>query len=295
MSDRSNLTSATTEHGLTRLRIQNEAATAVLYTQGAHITSFIPTGHTDLLWISDAEDYRPGKALRGGIPVCWPWFGAHPSLADAPAHGLGRTREWDWELLEDSSHLTVVRLSTTTDGSDESFPYRTLLELTVRVGMSLEVALTTHNKDAREIPLSQALHAYFAIDTLSAVSLEGLDGRTYYDKVTDEYGTWPEHFQIDREIDRIVLDDGGPIRLTTGGNSMPILERQGSRSLVVWNPWTAKSRRLSNFQDDDYQRMLCLETANVDKDTRRVAPGTHHSLTMTIHPGNPSEDTTSPS
>lgn len=270
------------ESGLVRLNIDNRAASAELYTQGAHLVRYQPSGQPDLLWVSDAEPYQPGRAIRGGIPICWPWFGDHPSDAQAPAHGLARTRVWDWELLSDSEDRTDLRLWLETDGSDPGFPLTAQVELLISIGDSLVLALTTHNQSKQPFQLSQALHSYFPVTDLSRAAIAGLDGHFYLDKLTGQSALWPSGFKIDQEIDRIVFDRGEPVRLNRGDGYITRIKRQGSRSLVVWNPWIDKSKTLSSFYAEDYQRMLCLEAANAGEDARLLKAGHSHTLICEI-------------
>ena len=282
MTDHPTLTEESTPGGLTRLTVRNQAATAVVYTQGAHVTSFVPQGGRDLLWVSDDEDYQAGKAIRGGVPVCWPWFGAHPTQTDAPAHGLVRDREWSWELELDEPARTRLRFRYGTTGDQPAFPYRAQVDMIVEVGATLTQRLVTHNLDNRALTVSQALHTYLPVHALASVEVTGLAGSPYLDKLTGDRANWPDGFRFDREIDRIVVDNDRPIRLTDGPDRAILLERTGSRSLIVWNPWIEKSHRLSNFRDDDYTRMVCLETANVDRDARTVEPGGQYELSLTL-------------
>ncbi|PTY37301.1 hypothetical protein BGP77_04080 [Saccharospirillum sp. MSK14-1] len=276
------MTETTLDTGLVHLTIENRAARAVLYTQGAHLTSYQPQGQPDQLWVSDAETYQAGRAIRGGIPICWPWFGDHESNADAPAHGLARTRVWEWELLAETEQRTDLRLWLDTDGTDPGFPHQARAELLVSVGDSLILALTTQNLSKQPFQLSQALHSYFPITDLSKAAIGGLDGQFYHNKLTGQSATWPTSFRVDQEVDCIVLDRGAPLRLNRGDGHITQIKRQGSRSVVVWNPWVDKSKTLSNFNDHDYQHMLCLEAANAAEDARLLKAGHSHTLICEI-------------
>lgn len=276
------LSETTLESGLVRLTIENQAGRAELFTQGAHLTSFQPQGQPDLLWVSGAETYQPGRAIRGGIPICWPWFGDHDSVPEAPAHGVARTRVWDWQLLAESDQRTDLKLWLETDGSDLGFPYQARAELLLSVGNSLVMALTTTNLSSQPFQLSQALHSYFPVTDLSRAAIAGLDGQFYLDKLTGHTATWPTQFRVDQEVDRVVLDRGEPVRLNRGDGHITRIKRQGSRSMVVWNPWIEKSKTLSSFYPDDFQRMLCLETANAAEDARLLKPGHSHTLLCEI-------------
>lgn len=268
----------TSPNGLQRLIIVNQSAQATLYLQGAHLTSFVPNGQPDLLWVSEAEPYQPGQAIRGGIPVCWPWFGPHPNGAPHPSHGLVRTQVWNWEVLNDEPDISQVRLWLETEGQDAAFAHRARVELVVTVAATLTLTLITSNLGDSPLTLSQALHSYLPISSPEGVRLTGLTGYPYLDKLAGNRQVWPEHFLLDREVDRIVFDKGQPVMLDEPGKRCRYVKRSGSQSLVVWNPWIAKSRTLSSFNDDDYRSMLCLEAANAADDSRQLMPGEHHSL-----------------
>lgn len=276
------ITLETTPGGLQRLCVVNESAVATLYLQGAHLTSFRPHGQDDLLWVSDAETYQPGQAIRGGIPVCWPWFGPHPDGAPYPSHGLVRTALWNWEVVRDDAKISQLRLWLETGGTDSGFAHRARVELVVTVAASLTLRLITTNLGDRPFTLSQALHSYLPITSPDNVRLTGLTGYPYLDKLTGTRQPWPEPFAVDQEIDRIVLDEGQPVMLDEPGQVRRFIGREGSRSLVVWNPWIAKSRTLSSFNDDDYRSMLCLEAANAADDSRQLQPSEQHSLTTEL-------------
>ena len=276
------ITLETTPSGLQRLCVVNECAVATLYFQGAHLTSFRPHGQDDLLWVSDAETYQPGQAIRGGIPVCWPWFGPHPDGVPNPSHGLVRTALWNWEVVRDDAKISQLRLWLETGGTDSGFAHRARVELVVTVAASLTLRLITTNLGDSPFTLSQALHSYLSITSPDSIRLTGLTGYPYLDKLTGTRKPWPEPFAVDQEIDRIVLDEGQPVMLDEPGKMRRFIRREGSRSLVVWNPWIAKSRTLSNFNDDDYRSMLCLEAANAADDSRQLQPGEQHPLTTEL-------------
>lgn len=272
------------DNGLPFLTLSTAAAEVDVFLQGAQLTRYRPTGEPDLLWVSSAEDFQPGKPIRGGIPICWPWFGAHPDDATAPAHGLVRSEPWQWQEVTDNPERCEITLSKQISGAHPAFPHKATVQLTIGLGSDLSLALTTINQSDSAFVLSQALHSYFAVNDIQKVQLTGLGQCPYYDKVTGERALWPEQFAFDREIDRIVQDSGQVIELHQPGSTGVVIERSGSESVVIWNPWVEKSKRLSNFNDDDYRHMLCIESANADQDTRLIAPGDAHTLSTTLRP-----------
>lgn len=265
------------------LRISNRSATATLVLQGAQLIEYTPAGLRNLLFVSKNEPFIAGQAIRGGIPVCWPWFGAHSQRSDAPAHGFSRTANWQYEIVSDTDERTDIRLTLSTQGEREDFPYHASAELLVSIGPTLVMSLTTNNLGETAFALSQALHSYFAADDVSQIDISGLSQFPALDKVSQKKITFPAEFTIAREIDWIVLDEGQPIAIT--GIDVPCrITRMGSRSVVVWNPWRQKAATLSQFHPEEYQRMVCVEPANAGDDARLVKPKQAHAMIVEIAP-----------
>ncbi|PCK07461.1 MAG: D-hexose-6-phosphate mutarotase [Alteromonadaceae bacterium] len=271
------------DNGLSFIDISNEWAKASICLQGAHICSFTPKGQNDLLWVSSEEGYVPGKAIRGGVPVCWPWFGAHPSDSNKGAHGLARTATWHFRHGETIQNATELTFELNPDDIDRSqFPHDFLLELRIGIGKTLTMTLTTHNQGGEDFVISEALHTYFPVTHINDVRIVGTKGYRYYDNVKDA------HFEQDvfalnftEETDRVYLDCRPQVRLHDALKELSIT-REGSRSLVIWNPWVEKSKALSNFKFDDYEHMVCIESANARENQITVAAGALHSQTTQI-------------
>jgi len=267
---------------LPALRIQNEAASATIVIQGAHVTEYTPVNQQNLLFVSQAETFLKGEAIRGGIPICWPWFGPHSQIKEAPAHGLVRQCDWQYEIVTDTPERTDIRFWIETDGQDIGFNFKAKAELLVSIGHSLIVSLTTTNNDDKPLPLSQALHSYFNCKNIDDVRLHGISGECYLDKVTHKNGYVPLDFKFDQEIDWIVMDKGQPVAFTGTGQEPIKLTRMGSRSLVIWNPWIEKSKSLSHFSENEYTNMFCVETSNTSEDSRLIKPNCSHAVLMEI-------------
>ncbi len=277
-------------------RIRHAGAELLVSEQGAQILRYQPAGGEPLIWLSDEAVYAAGKSVRGGVPVCWPWFGdlqrnpeairtTYARPADAPAHGLVRDRDWQ-----------LIGLDTREDGATLSFAYDTgaqpiaewpfaaELQLDIHLGERLVLSLTTRNLGDRELPISQALHTYFAVSDIRQVRIEGLEGRSYIDTLQD----WKSVRQqgavtFSGETDRIYLDTPVQLSIVDPLWKRRILMRsQGSASAVVWNPWVDKAKRLSQFADDAWQGMLCIEHANVLDDALILAPGAEYRLDVTL-------------
>ena len=264
------------------LRIQNDSACATIFLQGAHLTEYSPIGQTNLLFVSEQETFSVNEPIRGGVPICWPWFGSHPTEASAPFHGLVRTCEWQYEIIRESQQRTDILLSIETNGEDFGFPYLAKAELLISIGQSLVMSLTTTNLGDSPFALSQALHTYFPCPDVEQVTLTGLAGRQTLNKLTNTSMEFPKNFSFDQEVDWIVMDEGQPL-LLTGAVKQPIqLTRLGSRSVVVWNPWQDKAKTLSNFHPDEFKKMFCIETANAADDARLLKPKQTHAMAMEI-------------
>ena len=264
------------------LKIQNQQASACIAIQGAHLIEYTPTNKANVLFVSNEEPYIKGKAIRGGIPICWPWFGAHETLSDVPAHGFVRDKDWQYEIVSDSLERTDIRFSFTTEGEQAGFAYPARCELLVSIGETLLMSLTTNNTGDKPFEISQALHSYFQCADIQDVRIKGLKNSQFLDQLSDSVYELKKSFKFEQEVDGIVLDRGQPVELKGLGQSTVTLIREGSNSLVLWNPWIEKSKRLSSFDALDYLRMVCVEVTNTSEDSRLVKPGKSHTLFMEI-------------
>lgn len=267
---------------LPALRIHNKVASSTISIQGAQVIEYALVDKPNLFFVSQAEPYAIGKAIRGGVPICWPWFGPHASEKEAPAHGLVRAELWQYEVVSDTEQRTELRFWYETSGEDIGFSFKARAELLVSVGETLVMSLTTHNLGSEPFQLSQALHSYFKCDDVADVKIMGLHGQPYIDKVTKVKAYFPSTFQFNREIDWIVHDRGTPLALTGLGDYAIGMKRIGSGSVVVWNPWVDKAKTLSQFQPEEYQKMFCVEASNASEDTRLVKAGGEHVLIMEL-------------
>jgi glucose-6-phosphate 1-epimerase len=257
---------------------------ALVALHGAQVLNWTCDG-SGLLWLSPIARIRDGKGIRGGIPVCWPWFADHPTDPTKPAHGFVRHRAWSLAGTRATADSASISLATaTTEADRQLWPHQAEVRVTVTLGETLAVALETRNTDASPFPLTQALHTYFRVGDIGDVSVSGLDGRTYLDKLDGfarktQFGA----ITVTAEVDRIYLGDTSPITLHDHGCDRRILiEGTGSRSAVVWNPWTAKTARLGDMGSPEaFRQMICVETANAGDDIVTLGPGQTHTLGVT--------------
>lgn len=277
------------------LKISNRHAEAAIALQGAQVIEYTPRGQHPIVWTSDIAEYKRGQGQRGGVPVCWPWFGANErnpapvrALArgdDLPAHGLVRGRDWTLRSIRESDAGTEIIFNFITDSLlRQRWPHAAELQLLVRVGPTLRMELTTRNLGTQPLAIAQALHTHFAISSIDNVHLAGFENTRYIDTLDD----WREHRQhgdirFTAETDRIYLDVPHTVLLHDSGWNRTIhLHAENSASAVVWNPWIEKSKRLSQFPLDAWRDMLCIETANVLDDMIELAPQAAHTLALEI-------------
>ena len=268
-------------YGGTVAVLEAAGGTAVVAIQGAQVLSWKPAGHSDVLWLSPVAKLGTGKAVRGGIPVCWPWFGPHPTDATKPAHGVVRAATW--RVIGSAASAGRARLVLAFDTSSVEtslWPLRAVAEIEITVAECLTVALTTENKSAADIALTQALHTYLAVSDVGEVLVAGLDGRPYIDQLdVNARPVQGGSLAIDREIDRIYQDSPDEIVVTDRGVNREIrVAKSGSLSTVVWNPWIEKAARLGDMGENGHRRMLCVETANAGANVMTLAPRARHRL-----------------
>ncbi len=269
--------------GFIIIDIHNDHCTASIALQGAHLLSWTPANEQPVIWLSKDARFTEGKAIRGGIPVCWPWFGAHDSEPSFPAHGLARTAPWEvvgTERLDDGGSRISFCLDM--DGSNPMWPYPTACELCVTLGNTLEMALTTTNQGAGAIVVGQALHSYFAVGDIGKATVHGLDGRPYLDKLDGFKRQIQEgSISFDAETDRVYLQTAGECRIEDRELNRTIhIEKSGSASTVVWNPGRERAAAMGDLGEDGYRTMLCVESANAADDVVRIAPGCSTSLSV---------------
>lgn len=283
---RSQLVFKTGPGEFTSAEITNDAATATIALHGGHILSFQPHGRPPVLWVSRYSHYMGGKAIRGGIPVCWPWFAGHPTDAGKPAHGFARITPWTVLGSEATpGGATRLRLGLTdTEATRSLWPYPFQLELTVTVGSALSVELLVRNPGADSFSCTGALHSYFSVSDIANVAIRGLEGCAYLDKVAGhQYREQMGAVTITAETDRIYLDTTADCLIVDNGWQRQIrVAKQGSRTTVVWNPWAVRARQLSDFGDEEYRHMVCVEAVNTADDVIILPPGGRHLLQTTL-------------
>ena len=273
--------------GFDRVVIDTPACTGEIYLYGAHVTGWQPRGARPVLWMSGHSLFEPGRPIRGGIPICFPWFGPHPADASRPPHGFVRLVPWTLErVVRDALDTITVALSLDVPADREpSWPHAVRLTLEARFGTELAVALGVENVGPTACPVQEALHTYFAVGDIRQVAIEGLAGTTYVDKLRGGERAVQDAAPIRfaGETDRPYLGTGATTTIVDPAWARRIaVGKRGSRTTVVWNPWIAKARAMPDFGDDEWPGMVCVEAANALDDALALAPGARHTLETVV-------------
>lgn len=260
--------------GLPKVEVTTAWSTAEIYLHGAQVTHFQKKDEEPLLFCSQLSRFETGAAIRGGIPIILPWFGPREGQ---PAHGFARTVPWDLnEVTALPNGGATLRFSLPETPAGAMWPsFTAIYVVTVTDVLSLELIVTNIAPDT-EFTFESCLHTYFAVGDISRVNVIGLKGATYLDKAENFAAKKDsaDSIQIDRETDRHYLDTPSTVEILDPGLKRRIkIEKSGSASTVVWNPWTAKARQMPDFGDDEYQKMVCVESGNVAKNKIVLPPG----------------------
>lgn len=243
------------------------------FLHGAHVTRYRPRGFEELLFVSDEAIFRDGKAIRGGVPICFPWFGPHPTDPAAPAHGHARTHEWELTRTANSpAGALQVELHAVFDPFDVVY--------TIEFGSELTLSLKVTNQSPTPVTFEAALHSYFRLKDVREVAVSGLESVAFLDQLTgatEAPSNAPIRFT--EETDRIYQDNLDVITISDRlANRNVVIEKRGAPSTIVWNPWIAKSQRTGDFGDEEWTQMCCIESASVGANAIELATGESHEL-----------------
>ena len=277
--------------GLIFAEIDNALGSATLCLQGAHITTFRPKDQAEpVIWLSDLAKFAVGKSIRGGVPVCWPWFGPHASQSGFPGHGFARTVMWDVvgtaALASGETAITLALLDN--EQTRAQWPHPSRVELKAVAGKDLKIDLTTTNTGDSDITLGEALHTYFRIGDIADIRITGLEGGTYVDKVAGGASkTQAGALTCTGEVDRVYVNTDATCVIEDDRLKRRIVvAKSGSRSTVVWTPWTEKADKMGDFgpvvaNEGGWRAMVCVESGNALDNVVAVPAGQTHTLSVT--------------
>ena len=257
------------------LTIKHPRCSGKVALHGAHVMSWCPESAEEVLYLSPDAVYREGKAVRGGIPLCWPWFNAHPSAPDLPSHGLVRNQFWELESTDATVAGVVAKFRR--DCAQWS------AIATISMGSSLEVAIQSINLADDPLMVSGALHSYISVGDVREITIKGLEETDYLDTVGDHTIRHQNGvIRIEQEVDRY-YDSAGSVRLEDPVKKRTILiEKNASPSTVIWNPWTEKAAALSDLPNDGYLKFACIEAAITNDRAVALSKGETHCFSTRI-------------
>lgn len=274
------------ESGLDYIEIDNDFATAKIALQGAHVMAWQPKSQQyPVLWLSSNARYVQGRSIRGGIPVCWPWFGAHPTDGTLCPHGFARVMPWqlvNTETLNSGATRLVLQMLEPAE-SKRQLSYPHLLTITITVGETLRVDLATTNKADHPFMVGEALHTYFNVSDVSKIHITGLDDTLYADKVSNYERRVERHdVRFDGEFDRVYLNTTADCVIHDANLGREIrISKSGSESTVIWNPWAEKAQQMGDMgAADEWRQMICVETANALENSVVISPGRTHTMSV---------------
>ena len=271
----------TSQEGLVTAQIRTPKVSARFAIQGAHLIEFSPFCGKPLLFVSQKTHFAPGKAIRGGIPVIFPWFGPREGHPKSPMHGLVRTRDWSLDHLEmrEDGSARIEFGFRSTDETLALWPHPFELRLAFELGAELKIEWRTRNTGTSVFSFEQALHPYFPVHDIATASVEGLAGVEYIDKAAQllvkRESSEPIRFVA--ETDRLYLDtDSECVLKDPSGHRELHIEKSGSKSSVVWNPWIAKAAALADLDNEEWRHFVCVEQANASRNALPLAPNETH-------------------
>ena len=269
------------KNGFTYIEVSNKVASAKIALQGAHLFEYKCDRTKEILWLSPTSYFETGKAIRGGIPICWPRFGVLDK--EMPAHGFTRTAVFELVCINEIDGTTtevILRLKDTKE-SREVWDYKFELDIVFVVSDTLSVKMISKNIDIKDFKITQALHTYFDVSDIGDVCISGLQEKIYIDTLIGKKIVQKESIKIDSECDRVYFDVDKVLFLVDKEKKISI-KTVGSASVVVWNPWIEKGSNMAGMKIDAYKEFVCIETANAFDDFRVIQPGKSHTLGVTL-------------
>ncbi|MEE9326979.1 MAG: D-hexose-6-phosphate mutarotase [Cocleimonas sp.] len=273
--------------GLPFIKVDNDYAQALISIYGGQVLSFkSKPADNDLLFLSEKATYESGKAIKGGIPICWPWFGQDPEKKGRPAHGFARNSMW--QLVKTTSNKAALNKTGTTqivlalkdsEATKKLWPHSFKLSLTITIGKTLKLTLKTTNRSKQAFSITQALHTYFAVKDITKTRLAGLENAQYIDTTKEGYPLLTQQGEITfkQEVDRIYTQ-GSDVSLLDDDKQCVRIKPKASKTTVVWNPWSEISKNSGDLDDNAYQQFVCIETANAWDDIIEVLPNESFEL-----------------
>ena len=272
--------------GLTKVQVTSPAAQGEMYLHGAHVTSWKPAGEEEVLFVSSQSQWNDSRPIRGGVPVCFPWFSNKADDPNAPLHGFARTTAWQLEsIVQTGDAVTVSMFIESDDATKKWWPtdFRVIHRATFGPELILEIEVV--NTGTTSLRFEEALHTYFRLGNIETALLKGLTGVDYIDK-TDEKRKKTQNgpIAIVSETDRVYLNTDAVVELEDPALGRRItIAKVNSMTTVVWNPWIQKAKAMPDFGDAEWVHMICIETCNVADSAVELKPKQNHQMQAIVH------------
>ena len=271
--------------GLPCVRVTTPRASGEVYLHGAHVTSWTPAEDEEVLFVSSKTRWQDGSAIRGGVPICFPWFSERTEDPKSPAHGLVRTKSWQLEAITHADSNVTVALSTSADEATRKHWLGEFhLLFCVTFGEQLRLELIVANRGDISFRFEEALHAYYRVGNVEAAKLHGLGGVTYIDKTDARREKHQRaNLALAGETDRIYRNTSSSVEIEDRALQRRILiGKEGSRDTVVWNPWADKAKAMSDLGNEEWRQFVCVETCNVGDHGITLGEGQTHTMSALI-------------
>ncbi len=277
--------------GLTKIIVNNDFAEAEIYLHGANLTRFKPQGSEEVIFNGKESRVQPPKSVHAGIPVCWPWFGPHPTDNTLPQHGFARDMLWEVKSTKTLYNATEVVLTLSENERTLAlWPYRFTLELTFSIGKTLTVKLRTLNSGERPFTITQALHTYFNVADVRRIEIKGVENTPFVDYTDmNRQKLENEPLHIGREVNRVYIPTTATCTIIDPGFERNILvEKAFSHSTTIWNPW--EDSGIHDLPGDAYSKFVCIETTNALQDAKTLDPDESCTIVQKITVENVHQD-----
>ncbi|HEX4284090.1 MAG TPA: D-hexose-6-phosphate mutarotase [Terracidiphilus sp.] len=271
--------------GLPKIRVSAASASAEVYLHGAHVTSWQPANCEEVLFLSEKSGWEDGRAIRGGIPICFPWFRAKADDPSAPAHGFVRTKQWRLESVKTEGDSVVVLCSTESDESTQRWwPHSFRLLHRVTIGSTLRLQLMVKNTGRTPLLFEEALHTYFRVSQPDKVRVRGLDQVKYLDNVDgNRTRIQSGDLMFAGKTDNAYVDVENAVELIDAGWHRSLrTEKANSSTTVVWNPWEDGAAAISDLGDEEFRDFACVEASNILDSVVSLGPGQEHRMQALI-------------
>jgi glucose-6-phosphate 1-epimerase len=267
--------------GLPKVAVSTRDTAGEMYLHGAHVTSWQPRGSEEVLFVSSRSHWEAGRAIRGGVPICFPWFGGKTNDPNAPAHGFVRTTDWQLDsIVQVGDAVTISMFTESNDETKRWWPvdFRLVHRATFGAALNLELEMTNTGKTS--FRFEEALHTYLRVGHIEKARIQGLNSVQYLDKTdSSRKKTQQGTIEIVSETDRVYLNTMGTIELEDYSLRRRIgVAKENSFTTVVWNPWVEKAKAFSDFGAAEWMQMVCIEACNVSEFAVKLELGQQHKM-----------------